>query len=303
MARQRRYPNIPAYYDFFNVTLKALVELGGSGTNAEINQKVYELAGLSEDFLSVSHTEGEGGASEVDYRLGWTRSYLKYYGLIDNSSRGVWAIKDIAIDPDAYDADEIVAVVRALPNKQNRAKAAKVTELVEPADEASLPDDDVMELEAADGWKAEMLHTLYNLSPDAFERLSQRLLRESGFSSVVVTGKSGDCGIDGKGIVNVNGLLSFPIIFQCKRYRGSVAPRDIRDFRGAMQGRADKGLVITTGTFTRDARKEATRDGVPNIDLIDGDALCEKLKELKLGVSVELVEQVSIDASWFAQFS
>ena len=303
MARRRRQFNIPAYSDFFNVTLKALVELGGSGTNAEINQKVYELAGLSEEQLAIPHDEGEGGVSAVDYRLGLTRSYLKTYGLIDNSSRGVWAIKDTDIAPDTYDAVDIVSAVRALSIMKNRAKAAKVTELVEPADEASLPDDDVMELEAADGWKAEMLHTLYNLSPDAFERLSQRLLRESGFSSVVVTGKSGDCGIDGKGIVNVNGLLSFPIIFQCKRYRGSVAPRDIRDFRGAMQGRADKGLVITTGTFTRDARKEATRDGVPNIDLIDGDALCEKLKELKLGVSVELVEQVSIDASWFAQFS
>ena len=115
----------------------------------------------------------------------------------------------------------------------------------------------------------------------------------------MVTGKSGDGGIDGKGIVRVSGLLSFHVIFQCKRYRGSVTPSQIRDFRGAMQGRADKGLVITTGTFTREAIKEATRDGAPPIDLIDGELLCDKMKELKLGVDTKLTETVDIKADWF----
>ncbi|MCE1271999.1 MAG: restriction endonuclease, partial [Acinetobacter sp.] len=118
-------------------------------------------------------------------------------------------------------------------------------------------------------------------------------------SQVEVTGKVGDGGIDGKGIVRVSGLLSFHVIFQCKRYKGSVSPSQIRDFRGAMQGRADKGLFITTGNFTRDALKEATRDGAPPIDLIDGELLCEKLKELKLGITTQLIEQVEIKTEWF----
>jgi len=126
-----------------------------------------------------------------------------------------------------------------------------------------------------------------------------RLLRESGFTHVEVTGKSNDGGIDGKGIVKISGLLSFHIIFQCKRYKGSIVPSQIRDFRGAMQGRADKGLFITTGTFTREATKEATRDGAPPIDLIDGELLCEKLKELNLGVETQLVEKVEINEKWF----
>src|SRR5690625_7384032 len=88
--------------------------------------------------------------------------------------------------------------------------------------------------------------------------------------------------------------ICFHIIFQIKRYKVSVSPSQIRDFRGAMQGRADKGLFITTGTFTREALKEATRDGAPPIDLIDGDQLCDKLKELDLGVKKELVEYVKI---------
>ena len=125
------------------------------------------------------------------------------------------------------------------------------------------------------------------------------LLRESGFIQVEVTGKTGDGGIDGKGIVRINGFLSFHVIFQCKRYRSSVTPSQIRDFRGAMQGRADKGLFITTGTFTRDAIKEATRDGAAPIDLIDGEQLCDKLKEFKLGLEIELVETVRVKAEWF----
>jgi restriction system protein len=139
------------------------------------------------------------------------------------------------------------------------------------------------------------------MDPSAFERLVQRLLRESGFIKVEVTGRSGDGGIDGKGVMRLGGLLSFHVIFQCKRYRGSVSVSQVRDFRGAMVGRADKGLLITTGNFTRDAMREAVRDGAPAIDLIDGDLLVEKLKQLGLGVRTEIVEteQISVDQKWF----
>ena len=127
-------------------------------------------------------------------------------------------------------------------------------------------------------------------------------MRESGFTRVEVTGKSGDGGIDGgAGVLRMN-LISFQVLFQCKRWKGSVGSEVVRNFRGAMQGRADKGLIITTGTFTADARKEATRDGAPAIDLIDGEALCLLLKDLKLGVRVEtrMVEDVTVDERFFA---
>ena len=148
-------------------------------------------------------------------------------------------------------------------------------------------------------WQESLLGTLLQMSPDAFERLCQRLLRESGFIEVEVTGSSGDGGIDGHGIFRMGGLISFPVLFQCKRYRGSVAAGTVRDFRGAMAGRSDKGLLITTGSFTRDAKREATRVGVPPIDLIDGNLLAEKLKDLSLGVTTEMVEQVTVNYDWF----
>lgn len=150
-------------------------------------------------------------------------------------------------------------------------------------------------------WREDLLNTLLKMEPSAFERLAQRLLRESGFIQVEVTGKSGDGGIDGKGIMRLSGLLSFHVIFQCKRYRGAVTASQVRDFRGAMIGRADKGLLITIGNFTKDATREATRDGAPAIDLIDGDLLVDKLKELELGVKTESIEvkHISVDHDWF----
>ncbi len=164
-----------------------------------------------------------------------------------------------------------------------------------------IKDDEGADEEAEEtSWRDNLLSVLLQLKPDAFERLAQRILREAGFTKVQVTGKSGDGGIDGIGILRVN-LVSFVILFQCKRYKGGVGSGVIRDFRGAMQGRCDKGLVITTGTFSSDARNEATRDGAPAIDLIDGEALCDLLKSLKLGIDVKLVEDVTIRPDWFFQ--
>jgi restriction system protein len=161
-------------------------------------------------------------------------------------------------------------------------------------------EEEVEESEIEATWREALLDTLMEMDASAFERLTQRLLRESGFVQVEVTGRSGDGGIDGKGIMRLGGLLSFHVIFQCKKYRGAVSVGQVRDFRGAMVGRADKGLLITTGNFTKDAIREATRDGAPAIDLIDGDQLLDKLKELELGVRTERVEveRVNVDRDW-----
>lgn len=292
MGRKKQNNNLPSFDELIVPTVKALIELGGSGTVEEINTKVYEIAKLPDDILQVPHGE-EGTTNEVDYRLAWSRTYLKKFGLLENSARGIWALSKADIDVSKLDHIEIVRKVREQDNSSRpKTKTPKTA-----ADEIEQEVTD--EVDNTEEWKEKLLNVLYNISPAAFERLSQRLLRESGFFQVEVTGKVGDGGIDGKGIVRVSGLLSFHVIFQCKRYKGSVTPSQIRDFRGAMQGRADKGLVITTGTFTREAIKEATRDGAPPIDLIDGELLCDKLKELKLGVDTKLTETIDIRNDWF----
>ena len=291
MARKKTNNDLPTFGELLVPTIKALQELGGSGSIEEINSKVYMIAEISDEILQIPHGE-EGTDSEVDYRLAWSRTYLKKFGLLENSSRGIWALSKSDITLNELDPIEIIKAVK------EQAKLAP-SKTKTPSTEQQIENEITKEVDNLEGWKEQLLDVLYNIKPAAFERLSQRLLRESGFFQVEVTGKAGDGGIDGKGIVRVSGLLSFHVIFQCKRYKGSVTPSQIRDFRGAMQGRADKGLVITTGTFTREAVKEATRDGAPPIDLINGEMLCDKLKELKLGVETKLTETVEIKNDWF----
>ena len=276
--------NVPTFDMLMNPLIQALKELGGSGTIEEINNKVAEVAHLSDEQLEILHNPEKGSQTKVEYRLGWARTYLKKYGILENSSRGVWALT-----PKGRQTDKVNprTVKRFVQNQDKQKRTVAVGDELDETGKSS--------------WRDELLVTLLKMDPSAFERLVQRLLRESGFTQVQVTGRSGDEGIDGKGIMRLGGLLSFHVIFQCKRYRGSVSTSQVRDFRGAMVGRADKGLLITTGNFTKDALREATRDGAPAIDLIDGDLLLDKLKELELGVKTEVVEaeQVSVDHDWF----
>jgi len=280
-------PVIPTFDLFMNPVIQALKSLGGSGTNEEINSRVLEMMDLPDSLVEILHNPARGTQTEVEYRLHWARTFLKKFGVIDNSSRGVWALTATGRELDQVDPVEVKQFVRGQQRRERQ-----------PTQE-----DDFEEIgEAELSWKEKALNAVLGMDPSAFERLVQRLLRESGFIQVEVTGRSGDGGVDGKGIMRLAGLLSFHVIFQCKRYRGSVSPNQVRDFRGAMVGRADKGLFITTGSFTKDAIREATRDGAPAIDLIDGDQLVEKLKELSLGVHTEKVEveQVGVDQDWFS---
>lgn len=276
---------VPAYHEMIEPTMVALQQLGGSGTIEEINNEVAQNLNLSSEVLEIPH--GDSTTTEFAYRLAWSRTYLKKAGLVDNSARGVWSLTALGAATPSVQSQEIVRIVREQANRKN------VLNKSVPQDEAVGNEVD-QEIEWQDAYRKALLA----IDPSAFERLVQRMLRESGFTKVEVTGRSGDGGIDGYGIARINGFLSFQIYFQCKRYKGSVSAGDIRDFRGAMQGRTDKGLFVTTGTFTREAVREASRDGAPPIDLLDGSELVERLKELRLGVKVEMAEVVTIDEIW-----
>jgi restriction system protein len=283
---------VPPYHELMNPLLQALHDLGGSGSIEEMYEKTIEHLALSEAILSIPHDPERSNQTEIQYRLAWARTYLRKYGLLENSSRGVWSILSEKRDVTHIDPQEVMRTVR-LMTKNGKVGRDSLNETELSEDSGDVP-------EEAQSWRTQLYHVLtQKIDPAAFERLVKRILRESGFVHVEVTGKTGDGGIDGKGIARINGMLSFHVIFQCKKYQGSVSAGQVRDFRGAMVGRADKGLLITTGTFTRDAIKEATRDGAPPIDLIDGDQLADKLKELQLGIRTKIVEQVSVDEDWF----
>jgi restriction system protein len=286
---------VPTFDAMLLPTVQALKMLGGSGTTEEIYDKVAQILDLPDHVLEIPHGSTSQGA--VEYRLAWSRTYLKKYGLIENSARGVWSLVSTSVDLDDLDAKDIVKSVREADKKKVVPKNAPVPVEMSDDSESGVSAEVLEEI----AWHQQLHNLLLSLSPDAFERLTQRMLRESGFIQVQVTGKSGDGGIDGVGIARISGFLSFHVLFQCKRYQGSVTASQVRDFRGAMQGRTDKGLLITTGTFTRDAMKEATRDGAPPIDLIDGKQLVLRLKELGLGIKITMIESVEVDANWFAK--
>ena len=281
---------VPTHIELLNPTLDALHKLGGSASIGELAEQVIEDLQPTQEVIQEPH--GKGSRSELEYRLAWARTYLKKFGMITNSERGVWSLTSTGLDVKTVDPREVQRFVHFQTRKvedagvqPNQDEPDSVGDIEDAGDEIA-------------SWREELLETLLGMQPSAFERLCQRLLRESGFIEVEVTGRSGDGGIDGHGIIRVGGLISFPVLFQCKRYRENIGPSIVRDFRGAMVGRADKGLLITTGGFTRDARLEAIRDGAPPIDLIGSELLVEKLKELNLGVKTRVVEVIEVDTEW-----
>jgi restriction system protein len=274
----------PKYDDLFNPLLAALHNLGSSASIAELEQSVAKVLKLTEADLEQPH---DGNRTKFSYNLAWARTYLKRFGLIENSARGVWALTAAGQKTSSVSKQEVKKLVQE-EDRRNRDKVDSL-EVLEP--------DEI-------GWEADALSALKKMPPDAFERLCQRVLRESGFIQVEVTGKSGDGGIDGRGVVKLGAILSFHVHFQCKRYKDTVSASVIRDFRGAMVGRADKGIILTTGTFTREAKAEALRDGAPPLDLIDGDEFVQMLKFYQLGITVKerVVEEVTVASSWFENY-
>lgn len=289
MATDRNEPG-PNFVRYFGPLLDALREMGGSAKPDEAVDRVAQDMRIPDRILD--ETLPSGGA-RFRNRVAWARFYLTREGLLDSSKRGVWSLTEQGRQT-TLNHQQAYAIFRKWSKvfQEERKQREK--------DESAAG----VDIEGADSpsrdYREEVLAIILKLPPSGFERLSQRVLREAGFTQVLVTGKSGDGGIDGVGTLQVNPLVSFKVLFQCKRYSNSVSPSQVRDFRGAMAGRADKGIIITTGTFTAEARREASRDGVPPIELIDGDKLVNMLEQLELGLRP--VTTYEVEPQFFKDF-
>lgn len=290
----KRQTQGPQFVRYFGPVIDALKELGGSGRPAEVRDKVAESLSLSEEEQNQTISSGQ---SRFDNQVAWARFYLVKADLLDSSKRGVWSLTEKGRNTslNQKQALAIFKEVRQQFDDSGTTTPQPSTDDPEtPVNEEEVPTPD------ENDHRTTLLNVLRDLSPNGFERLCQRLLRESGFERVTVTGRSGDGGIDGIGILQMNPFVSFKVLFQCKRYTGAVSSSQIRDFRGAMMGRADKGIIMTTGTFTADASKEAVRDGVPPIELVDGDKLVEMFESLELGLKPKMAYVV--DHAFFEEF-
>ena len=281
----------PEFFRFFKPILQILKQSGGSGTTSEVIDRAIELLQIPESEQEVTLKNGQ---SRIRNQVQWSRLYLVRAGYLESSRRGVWSLTEKGAQTDlaTFDAYEVFQLVQ----KGLRAGKKKKKELEEPF----IDERDESTAETAD-YKSELLAVIKSLPPNGFERLCQRVLRESGFQEVVVTGKTGDGGIDGIGVLQINPFVSFNVLFQCKRYQGSVTPSQVRDFRGAMAGRADKGIMMTTGTFTVEAKKEARRDGSTPIELVAGEDLVKLFEDLELGLLPRRTFEV--DRKFFDEFS
>ena len=278
---------------WFGPLLDALRELGGSGTPEEAMDKVAELCNVPE---SDQNELMESGQPRFRNQVGWARFYLKREGLLDSSTRGVWRLteKGQATHLTYAQAQDIFrkqVKIDAAARKQKQKDHPVETEL-DTAEETDLA--------IAADYRDRLLAAIQALPFGGFERLCQRLLREAGFQQVTITGRTGDNGIDGHGILELNAFVTFKVLFQCKRYMGTVGTSQIRDFRGAMEGRADKGIILTTGNFSQEAKREARRDGARPIELVDGDKLVDMFEKLELGLRPRTVFEV--DDGFFDEF-
>ncbi len=270
------------FSDYVNPLLNVLKRLGGSARPAEVCPIIAKDLALPDAILEERL---ENGVSRFENQVHWARFYLVKAGYIDASRRGVWSLtekgrsvarfSDLDIRELVKHVQEVTAGPEAVTPRASAREAARKGAEVEELTLPGMPDVT---------YREQLLSTMKALPPAGFERLCQRLLRESDFEEVVVTGRAGDGGLDGHGVLQINPFVSFRVYFQCKRYDGSVGAGAVRDFRGAMMGRADKGLILSTGTFSVDAKREAIRDGVPPIELVDGERLIEMFEKLELGL-------------------
>ncbi|HJU40710.1 MAG TPA: restriction endonuclease [Tahibacter sp.] len=290
MAAREKKDEGAQFVRYFGPLLDALRRLGGSAKADEAVDRVADDLEIPDEVLNETLPSG---GSRFRNQVAWARFYLVREGLIDSSKHGVWSLTEKGLKT-------------SLTSEQSRQLFLKWVKIFQAQRKQKESSEPVAE-QVAEGtgaiskdYRNEILDVLLGLPPAGFERLSQRLLRESGFTQVAVTGQSGDGGIDGFGILQINPLVSFKVLFQCKRYAKSVAPSQVRDFRGSMSGRADKGIIITTGTFTAEARREATRDGAPPIELIDGEKLIDMLEKLELGLKP--VTTFEVEHAFFNEF-
>lgn len=287
----------PQFIKYFSHVISALKDLGNSGTPAEVRELIAQKLQLSDDALNE---QMNSGASRFENQVAWAKFYLAKAGYIDASKRGVWSLTETGGNANLTEKEAIrifQGVQRQFKDKTAIDNGGSTHQAIE---ETIAPTND--NLVASKDHPAEILEIIRNLPPANFEKLCQRLLREAGFQQVEVTGRSGDGGIDGKGLLQINPLLSIQVVFQSKRYQASapVTVSQIRDLRGAMAGRTDKGIFITTSTFTADARREALREGVPPIELVDAQKLVVMFEVLELGLIPRTVYE--IDHKFFEEF-
>jgi len=278
------------FIKWFGPLLDALRDLGDSGKPKEVSTKIADNLNLGDSILDETL---KSGTNKFYNQVAWARQYLVWEGLLDSSRYGTWKLTEKG-KTTVLNEEQSRELFLKWVDIHTKARKGKSDKTVIEEQEDSKPTD--FETDS----NSDLLAVLQSLSPSGFEKLCRELLREHGFENVVVTGGSHDGGIDGYGTLEMNPFVSFKVLFQAKRYKGAVSRAQVGDFRNAMIGRAEKGIILTTGTFTNEAIKEANRDGAPQIELVDGEKLITMFEKVELGLIPKTIYE--IDFNYFSRF-
>ncbi len=279
---------------WFGPLLDALRDLGGSASPREAIDKIAQIERVPD---ALRNTLLKSGQERFYNQVHWARQYLVWEGLIESGRRGVWALTPLGRTTRLTAEQARQLFLTQVQRHAKLRKAVEQPERAEASDEGIAADTPQADQDSS---LVGFLEVVKAMTPRGFERLCMRLLREAGFERVEVTGRSNDGGIDGIGVLQINDLVSFNVVFQCKKWAQSVPPKEIRDLRGAMDGRAEKGIFLTTSTFSTNARSEAERPGAVPVELVDGEKLFDMFRKYELGLKPRTV--YDIDLPFFEQF-
>jgi restriction system protein len=264
--------------------LNALRDLGGSGRPKEVTEKIAKNLNINDNVLEEIM---KSGTPRFANQVAWARQYLVWEGLLEENTRGVWTLTENGRNTNLTDEQSRQIFLKWVEIHQKARKNKSKSEIINEQEEVE-PEN------IEHSYTPTLLEVLQSVTPKGFENICKRLLREHGFENVEVTGGSHDGGIDGYGTLELNPFVSIKVLFQCKRYKGTVSRAQVGDFRNAMLGRAEKGIILTTGTFSEDAKREASRDGAPPVELIDGQKLVQLFEERELGLKPKTIYELDM---------
>jgi len=275
---------------WFGPLLDALRDLGGSGKPKEAVERVAKNLNIPDKVLEETM---KSGTPRFANQVAWARQYLVWEGFLEENTRGIWTLTETGSKTKLIEDESRQIFLKWVEIHQKARKDKSKEEIIDEQEE-EVPES------VEHSYTPNLLEVLQSVTPKGFENICKRLLREHGFENVEVTGGSHDGGIDGYGTLELNPFVTIKVLFQCKRYKGTVSRAQVGDFRNAMFGRAEKGIIMTTGTFSEDAKREASRDGAPPVELIDGQKLIQLFEEKELGLKPKTVYDV--DLKFFEPF-
>lgn len=306
---------VPKYNEFFSPVLRAL-ETG------EIKH-VSEIRKFALDYLNVSEEDRKAMLPSntqrlADNRVNWSITYLRKANLIERVARGKYKVtntglrvlhekKDHVELKDLYQFDSFRQFINTDTMSEEK-KDLSQPSVLEDLQEGTPQDNLNASMEQINKeLSANLLSEIMERSPAFFEKMVVQLLLKMGYGSALedgfVTGCSGDEGIDG--IIREDKLGFSSIYIQAKRWAEdkAIGRPEIQKFVGALAGQgAQKGLFITTGTFTKEARSFVEKQLSTKVVLVDGEKLTKLMIEYNLGVSVETVYTIKkIDTDFFSE--